>query len=111
MQSLLECALTSPRVTRLITQEAGRIKVLDFRGCQQLCDAPLLNVLAACSHLEKFFVSYAPTTDNGKQITNDSVLALAKHCPNLQEIVLQNCVNISDVSVKYVTHFSISHAT
>lgn len=45
MQSLLECALKSPRITRLIAQEAGRIRTLDFRSCRHLVDAPLLNVL------------------------------------------------------------------
>lgn len=103
MQSLLECALASPRITRLIAQEAGRIRTLDFRSCQHLSDAPLLNVLAACTQLQRFMVSYAPGTDNGKQITDESVLALAKHCPNLTEVVLQNCVNLTDNAVKYVT--------
>lgn len=112
MQSLLECALASPRITRLIAQEAGRIRTLDFRSCQQLSDAPLLNVLAACTQLQRFMVSYAPGTDNGKQITDESVLALAKHCPNLTEVVLQNCVNLTDNAVKYVSRtYTYTHGS
>lgn len=109
MQSLLECALASPRITRLIAQEAGRIRTLDFRSCQHLSDAPLLNVLAACTQLQRFMVSYAPGTDNGKQITDESVLALAKHCPNLSEVVLQNCVNLTDNAVKYAPRVTTPH--
>ena len=50
--------------------------------------------------MERFYVSYAPTTDNSKQITDESVIALSRYCPLLKEVVLQNCVNLTDNAVK-----------
>ena len=74
-------------------QDCTRIERLTLAGCRNLTDSGLIPLVENNSHLVSLDISL------GDQITEQSIYAVAKHCPRLQGLNISGCTKISNESL------------
>ncbi|KAG0349787.1 Dynein regulatory complex subunit 6, partial [Gamsiella multidivaricata] len=87
----------------LIVDRCQYLKTIDLSYCRQLTDLGLLSVAKFCRRNLRVL----HLTGNLK-MTNASLLAVAKHCPQIQKLFLAECSQITDAALEWIARSSSS---
>ncbi|KAH9520358.1 hypothetical protein Btru_060591 [Bulinus truncatus] len=78
-----------------LADHSPKLSQLNLKGCKQVTDAAIC-YLSGCCPLKSMCVSGLHA------LTDKSIFCLASSCPQLEEIYLNGCANISPVAVQYL---------
>ncbi|KAF1790529.1 Leucine-rich repeat domain, L domain-like [Phytophthora cactorum] len=118
---LSNCPQVTNTVIRAVLQGCSNLQTLQLDGCRHITDAAFqpdhspFYALHACTSLKVAFTTEPSDQRNGfyamgralraidltqSNITDATLFALAKHCPQLEEVKLSCCSEITDVGIE-----------
>ena len=86
------CNLTDQCIMNMIN-ECGKLTSIDLNGCKKLTDAGVIALVAVCGRLQSINLSWCD------KVTDAGVIALGAGCGQLQSINLGWCRQVTDAGV------------